>query len=144
MKIFYSDSTRGFYPEVMRDAYEAAGTWPADARAVTDDEEKSLRAPLPVSYETQKAAYLDTVRTTREAILNRLAGIGLAAMMSSDSALGAAVQLARKSLLNITDEPRVVAAKDMNALKVAVLTAYREIIYSVPPDLKKTFDGVNS
>jgi hypothetical protein len=31
MKYFYSPATRSFYADALRDIYEKAGTWPADA-----------------------------------------------------------------------------------------------------------------
>lgn len=36
MKIYYSPSTNGFYEELSKGAYEAAGTWPDDAFEVTE------------------------------------------------------------------------------------------------------------
>jgi hypothetical protein len=44
--MYYSHSTGGFYPADMRDIYEAAGTWPADAVELTADEYTALRAGL--------------------------------------------------------------------------------------------------
>lgn len=37
MPYFYSARENAFYPDEMRSAYDAAGTWPADAKEVGDD-----------------------------------------------------------------------------------------------------------
>jgi len=42
----YSHTTSGFYPSDMRDDYEVAGTWPADAIELTEAEHSALRAGL--------------------------------------------------------------------------------------------------
>lgn len=36
MNYFYSAVTNAFYPEPLKAVYEEAGTWPEDAKAVTD------------------------------------------------------------------------------------------------------------
>lgn len=46
MTKFYSITTRGFYPAAMRNDYDAAGTWPADAAITTSDEEIAIHAGL--------------------------------------------------------------------------------------------------
>ena len=36
--IWFSGKTKGFYPEELRESYEAQGAWPSDAVEMTDDE----------------------------------------------------------------------------------------------------------
>lgn len=36
--MYYSSSTNTFYPDELQEAYQAAGSWPEDAVAVTDEE----------------------------------------------------------------------------------------------------------
>lgn len=142
MQTFYSKTTGGFYPENMRDVYEAAGTWPTDATPVSADEEAVLRTPPEPTYDALSAAFLATVRNTREEILNRLAGIGFAALADSDNDAVAVIKQARLDLLDITSAPAVVAAINIEALKTAVLNRYREIVAAVPTDIKSAFDKV--
>lgn len=42
MKHFYSDKAKAFYIEDLRAAYEAAGTWPDDAIAITEEQYEAL------------------------------------------------------------------------------------------------------
>ena len=108
MTTLYSNKARGFFPADMQAAYEAAGTWPADGVEVTPEDEAKLRAaiaagatirkksggkwditaPPPLPFAVLAAPYLASVRQTRDAILNRLAGIGFAAMADGDAGNG--------------------------------------------------------
>jgi hypothetical protein len=56
MSRFYSKKNNGFYDDVMRVDYEAAGTWPADALEVSDSEEQQIRAPKAATKESMIAA----------------------------------------------------------------------------------------
>lgn len=42
MAIFYSNTTKGFYLDEMRDSYDAVKTWPDDAKEISDALYKSL------------------------------------------------------------------------------------------------------
>jgi hypothetical protein len=44
--VLFSISTKGFYHEGKRKDYEAAGTWPDDAKSVTPDDEVRIRTAL--------------------------------------------------------------------------------------------------
>lgn len=94
-------------------------------------------------FAMQKKNYLEEVRTTRERILNRLAGIAAAAIVAGDTAMQQAFVSARESLLNITDDPSVAAATDMGTLKSAVLSAYRNICASAPASIVSAFNTVD-
>lgn len=46
MSHYYSETTKGFYVEELRDLYEQAGTWPADARILTVEQYNKLHEEL--------------------------------------------------------------------------------------------------
>ena len=158
--MYFSSNTRGFYPEQMRADYDAAGTWPDDAVEVSPEDEARLRdaiatsatirqtaggkwkitAPPPPPFAVLAAPYLASVRQTRDAILNRLAGIGFAAMASGDAATAQAIAAARTCLLDITVCPTVAAAQDIEALQAAVSTEYARIAATLSGEARRAFD----
>ena len=160
MTTFYSNKVRGFFPADMQAAYEAAGTWPADGVAVTPENETVLReaiaagatirkksggkwditAPPPPPFAVLAAPYLASVRQRRDAILNRLAGIGFAAMASGDAATAQAIAAARTCLLDITICPTVAAAQDIEALQAAVNAEYARIAATLTGEARRAFD----
>jgi hypothetical protein len=153
----YSKSTGTFYPldidygdslpadaiEVSAADFDAAMGRPVGHTFDFVGGRLVISAPPPAPYEPQRDAYLLTVRTTREAILNRLTGIGLAALLANDTQVASAVSAARVQLLDITTDSRVIAATDIDGLKGAVLAAYHDIVQSVPASLKNAFNGVS-
>jgi len=86
------------------------------------------------------AAYLATVRAIREQVLNRLAGIGFAALLASDTAVAMAAATARQALLDITVAPAVLAATDIEGMTTAMKAAYAAIIAAAPPVIREAFD----
>jgi len=144
--MYYSPTTKGFYPADMRHVYEAAGTWPADAEAITAEREAELRAVPAPTFASLAATFLAGVRTTREAILNRLAGIGLAALVDGDTGMAEAIAQARRQLLDITEAPEVLAAIDaenMVDLEDAVKARYKAIAAGVPLEVRNAFNKVS-
>jgi hypothetical protein len=163
MTKFYSPTSGGFYSDEFRSDYDAAGTWPADAIAITDEINDALflaqsagkiltsnaaghpvavdRTPAPFSYIS--SSYLSTVRATREEILNRISGIGFAALAGGDTATSDAVVIARQALLDITKTPAVLAATDADSLKAAVIAAYRGIVAAAPANIRSAFNAVS-
>jgi hypothetical protein len=141
MRNFYSKATGGFYPESKRAVYETAGTWPEDATAVTPKEEAALRTSTLVdeSFAAWSVRYFDSVRTTREVVLNRLAGIGMAALASDDTAVVQAIHMARADLLDITSCAAVLAAQDIAALQAAVNAEYARIAATLPDEGRRAF-----
>jgi hypothetical protein len=131
-------------------AYDADGSQdhaiPAGQTAITYEQMLVIVNPeTPAqAWARVAAAYLVTVRETREAILNRLAGIGVAAILADDTATSQAVATARLALLAITDDAGVVAASNIDALKGAVLAAYKAIAKAAPAELRKAFDVVGA
>jgi hypothetical protein len=89
------------------------------------------------------SAYIGTVRELRERILNRLAGIATAAMVSEDQATVDAFMLARQRLLDITKIPGAVAATNTAELEAAIKAEYAAILGSVPASIKTAFDKVD-
>ncbi|MCC7596735.1 hypothetical protein IGS61_04510 [Janthinobacterium sp. FW305-129] len=164
MTIFYSNTTRGFYPEDMRADYEQAGTWPADGVKVAPEDEAMLReaitagatirkqsggkwsitAPPPPPFAVLATPYLAGVRQARDAILNRLAGIGFAAMASGDAATAQAVATARTCLLDITTCATVAAAQDLDALQAAVSAEFQRIADALPDEARRAFDDAGT
>ncbi|MBW3513068.1 hypothetical protein [Janthinobacterium sp. NKUCC06_STL] len=164
MTTFFSKTTLGFYPSAMRGDYDAAGTWPDDAREVSMEDEATLRdaiaacasirltaggkwkitaAPAP-AFTALAAPYLASVRQTRDAILNRLAGIGFAAMANGDADTVRAITAARACLLDITICPTVAAAQDMETLQAAISAEYARIAATLPDEARRAFDDVGT
>lgn len=143
MRKFYAKSTGGFYAAEKQAAYEAAGTWPDDAVEVTPEEEAALRVPRLVeeSFAIASARYLDTLRAGRELVLNRLAGIGLAAQVNEEGAMVSAIVQARQALLEITNCKTVSAAKSMAALRKAVDKEISRIVNALPEEARRAFEG---
>ncbi|NVI81927.1 hypothetical protein [Janthinobacterium sp. BJB401] len=153
LKIRYSEMTGSFYPLDI----DYGDTLPTDAIAVDwADFDTAMKRPLghtfhfvdgrliiaapePTPFADQAAAYLGAVRASRDDILNRIAGVGFAAMQSADSELVQAVIAARQALLDITTVPNVVAATDSDALAAAIHDAYLAIIESAPERLLPAF-----
>lgn len=88
------------------------------------------------------AAYLNTVRATRETILNRLTGIWLAAIEAGDGVASLGAGQARSALLNITTTPSVLAADDIDSLKAAVVLEYKHIVALTPASVRSAFNAV--
>jgi len=141
MRNFYSMSTGGFYPASKQADYEQAGTWPEDAIAVTPEEEAALRTSTLVdeSFAALSARYFDSVRTAREVVLNRLAGIGMAALANDDTAAVQAIHMARADLLDITSCAAVLAAPDIAALQAAVSAEYARIAATLPDEARRAY-----
>ncbi len=139
MAKFYSEKTGAFYASEFREDYEAAGTWPDDATEVTEEAYLIAKQPRQVSDAERRDAILYAVRTVRETTLNRLTGIGFAAMLAGDADISEAVFTARNDLLAITDTP----AEDADELRRAIEVEYDRIIAAAPADLRKAFVKLN-
>ncbi|OFJ47814.1 hypothetical protein BA896_001160 [Janthinobacterium lividum] len=103
------------------------------------DGELVISAPEPEPYAQVAQAYLDRVRSKRDQILNRLSGIGFAAVEEADQRTVQAVLVARQALLDITEAPAVLAAANADELKRAVNTAYQQIVAQAPAALLGVF-----
>ena len=158
--MFFSITTLGFYPEAMRADYDAARSWPDDAVPVSAEDDRRLRAaiaagssirmtasgkwkisaePAP-SFAVMAAPYLASVRQARDAILNRLAGIGFAAVASGDKDTVQAIVTARTCLLDITICPAITAARDLDELRVAVSAEFQRIADALPQEARRAFE----
>lgn len=162
--MYFSSNTRGFYPEQMRADYDAAGTWPDDAVEVSTEDEARLRdaiaasasirmtaggkwkitAAPPAPFAVLAAPVLASVRQTRDAILNRLAGIGFAAMANGDAATVQTIAAARAWLLDITICPTVAAAQDIAALQAAINAEFQRIADTLPQEARRAFDAAGN
>jgi hypothetical protein len=92
------------------------------------------------------AAYMATIRATRERVLNRLAGIGFAASNAAtpDAATVQAVCKARAALLALPADPGVKAATTLADLRAAVTLAYKAIAVAAPASVKSAFDAIDT
>jgi hypothetical protein len=156
MKTRYSPSVKSFYPfdleygdnlpsdviEVTIAEYEAAMARPNNMDFDFLDGQLVISAKPTPAFEPQRDGYMATVRTTREAILNRLAGLGFAAMADDNTQAVTAIKTARQALLDITSDPSVLASTTIEGLKVAVLARYKAIAAAVPVDIRTAFDKV--
>jgi hypothetical protein len=163
MSKFYSKSTGGFYAAAFRADYEASRSWPDDAIEITSEAHLALMEaqsrgmviqadenglpiavpPTPAPFAEVSLAYLNTVRELREEILNRISGIGFAALAKGDTATAQAVVVARQALLDITKSPAVLAATDADSLKLAVIATYRAIVVAAPAPVRSAFNAVS-
>lgn len=152
MKIRYAKSTGNFYPYTQHYA-----TLPADIIDVdyADFERAMARQPgqtfsfkrgklvitdaPSIPFTSLAAHYMDKVRLARDAVLNRLAGIGFAALASGDAATVQAISTARADLLDITTCQLVSAAEDMPALQAAVEHEYSRIASTLPDEARRAF-----
>ncbi|MCA1862913.1 hypothetical protein LE191_22645 [Janthinobacterium sp. HSC-3S05] len=100
---------------------------------------KITKAPA-ISFSDIVGTHLDAVRATRDAILNRLAGIGFAAMASGDAGTVQAITAARACLLDITICPTVAAAQDIATLQAAVSAEYARIAATLSGEARRAFD----
>lgn len=162
----YSPSTKGFYDVQLLAEYTNAGVLPADAVDVSPEGEQIIREALargdavavnthgawtvtpapPVPFAELSAPFLAEVRTTREFILNRLAGIGMAAVIDGDTATAGSIAQIRQQLLDITEAPAVlaaIAAENLGTLEEAVKLRYKEIAAAVPLAVRTAFNQVS-
>jgi glutamate mutase epsilon subunit len=102
-----------------------------------------LRNPLPPFAEA-KATELAAWRADREKMLNRIAGIGMAAQATGDIALVTAVVAFRQGLLDLPSHPTVTAATDIVSLRAAVKTRYKALLAATPTSAKLAFAGVDA
>lgn len=152
MTIRYAPSTGNFYPYT-----EEYATLPDDIVEVdyADFERVMARKPgqtfalkrgklvisdaPPVAFEILAAHYLDKIRLARDTVLNRLAGIGFAALAGGDKLAVQAIAAARADLLDITTCAGVAAAQDMPALQAAVCAELLRIASSLPDEARRAF-----
>lgn len=146
MNMFFAASTQGFYDPNFRHDYDAAQSWPADAVEVDPETEARLRAAIqagavilalgedweitPAPFAGQAAERMDSFRRAREIALNRLSGIGFAALLAGDTEHAQEVSTVRAALLDIPALPAVSGADSAESLATALsdawLAAYRD------------------
>lgn len=157
----FSQKTQSFYHAKMIQDYIDSDQLPDDAQDVSEKEEALIRAaivrretasndaqgewkfvPMLVSFQDQAVRLMADVRATREAILNRLAGFGMAALVDDATATADAITKARRALLDITEAPEVVqamAAESISALHDAIASRYKSIEDALPADIRMAF-----
>ncbi|NHQ90278.1 hypothetical protein [Janthinobacterium lividum] len=157
MTIRYSYSTGNFYPqyieyphlpddliEVADEDYAAAMGRPAGHSFQFENGQLVIIAPTPTPLLVQCDTFLVGVRKTRDAILNRLAGIGFAAVASGDTATAQAIFNARTCLLDITVCPTITAARDLDELQAAVSAEFQRIADTLQEEARRAFDDADT
>lgn len=97
-----------------------------------------------VPFAALKAAALDSFRADREKMLNRLAGIGMAAQVGGDAPLALAITAFRQGLLDLPSHPSIAGATDVDGLKLALKTRYAALLAATPAAAKLAFKGVDA
>jgi len=142
--MFFSITQQGFFTEDWRAQYEAAGTWPEDAVEIDagtenflrealaagstitrQNEEWVLQAPEPISFDILAVPRMNAFRQNRETALNRLSGIGFAALLAGRTDEAKEIAAVRSSLLDIPALPQVQTAGTLEALDAALNAAWR-------------------
>lgn len=154
MKTRYSPTTGTFYPyseaypdlpadlqDVDMSDFQAAMARPPGHTFYFDNGALVIAPPAHASYAAHAAVYLDAVRAARENILNRLAGLGLAAYVNGDEAGAQAIVRARQALLDIPECEAVAAASDIDMLTAAIIEEYRRIAAALPEEARRAFDN---
>lgn len=80
-------------------------------------------------------------RKDREAYLNRLAGIGVAANFEGRTDLVECIVEVRQGLLDLPADPDVVAATTLTELNAAMKAAYNAVLGSIPEALRLELSG---
>lgn len=157
----YAPSTGNFYPpdieygvnlpadviDITQEDYDAAMNRPEGFSFHFINGQLVLAPPATIPFSAQSASYMAEVRVTREAMLNRLAGIGMAALVNGNTAGATEVATMRQALLDITEAPGVLAAlqsEDLLALRGAVKATYKAIASAAPEWLRNAFNGVDA
>lgn len=139
----FSLTTMGFYAQALREDYESAGTLPEDAIAIDAKTEQALRAAIekgavirrmgdawditaaaPRPFEEVAAPRMAAFRQNREIALNRLSGLGFAALLAGDTAHAQEVASVRSALLDVPALPQVKDAASLDALDAALNAAW--------------------
>lgn len=133
----YSPSTGNFYPldisypilpedliEVSDEDYVAAMGRATGWTFGFVDGKVVLAPPAPVSFAAVAAPRMAAFRQNREIALNRLSGIGFAALQDGDTAHAYEVASVRLALLNVPSLPAVRNAESLAALDAALEAAW--------------------
>lgn len=161
MKTRYSPTTGTFYPldidygdklpadviEVAQEDFDAAMSRPAGHSFSFVKGSLVITAPAPIPFADLAVSYMAEVRATRELILNRLAGIGMAAVIAGDAGTASSIAQIRQQLLDITQVQPVEAAmvaQDLAALEQAVKARYKEIAGAAPVAIRTAFNQVSA
>lgn len=126
-------------------AYEADGSQdhiiPADQSPITQEDALALCNP-PIPFEQLAEVEFSEFRSLREMFLNRISGIGFAALAAGDSAMVGVVVDVRQALLDLPESEGVVTAivaRDIAALRAAIKEKCAGIVGSVPDFAKEVF-----
>lgn len=151
-KVFFSKAEGGFYSDEIH-----GDDIPGDAVEITEEQHRYLingqsqgktivgdKNGFPFLEDATSATWspeptIARVRDAREVVLNRLAGIAVAAMAASKPDEVSACLAARDGLLGITSVTDVKSATDEQSLVAALESAYAAIIASAPESVIAAF-----
>lgn len=148
----YSATTGGFYDREIH-----GDNIPADAVEITAEEHVTLlngqssgkrivadengfpvlAAPPAIPFDP--VPLLEKVRQAREVVLNRLSGIGMAAIIANDATTVQAVLSVRQGLLDITKVATPEVSGSYDTLRAAFMESYAAIVDSAPANVKNAF-----
>lgn len=155
--MFYSKSTSGFYSreihgdaipddavEITADAHATLLAGQSEGKRIVagPDGHPELAAPPPVDPQLAIDAKLARLRTVREEILNRLAGIAGRSARQGDVVTADACDVAAQSLLDITKN----LPPDLPGIEAVVLARYQAIVATAAEtalSLITAFSGVD-
>lgn len=157
MKIFYSPSENGFYPEAIY-----GKNIPGDSIEIAKDIHKSLldsqskgmlitcgKDGFPVAVERVEkptAELLEEmksdIRKSRAPILDALTGIAGRASRAGNDSLATEADAIAELLLDITDDSELNAATTYESMQTAILKAYKRISDSASNELVFVFKGI--
>lgn len=84
------------------------------------------------------------MRLLRDPILNRVMGIGTAALVAGNTNLAQECIALRQQLLDITQDPGLLTADNYDAIRLAALQAYRHIAEGVSAELRSAFKEIEA
>ena len=132
--------------EITADAHAALLAGQSAGQMIGADQagKPVLQARPVVPFAVLKAAAMDSFRADREKMLNRLAGIGMAAQVGGDAPLALAITAFRQGLLDLPSHASVTGATDIDGLKLALKTRYAALLAATPAAAKLSFKGVDA
>lgn len=121
MTLFYSAATGGFYDDTLRADYEAAGSWPTDLVAVTDEQYDLLMQGQQsgqqiVADEAGQPTLADPPEPTREEVIARADSEKRALMEAAAAAISPLQDAVELEMATAEEQARLTAWKKYRIL----------------------------